>query len=326
MSNRMVSARTHFMRLLLLAIFASSFSTSPALAKDKQIHIITPFYEQNRRGEADVPFWQDFQQGVEHVKRKYKDIKVTYNVPVKKDTNVLAELISTIINKRPDGIILSIQDHQKIAPVIKQLQESQIPFFTVATPENVAYEIKPLLNIGEEGYQTGQLVGQFLKNRGAKYGMCVLTSNTDVRQLLLCNGFIRGFGGSSKVTRLQTSTSQAQRKVQQALLRDTRIDSIFIITPDIAPKLIQRFVDGETLNRFHVVAADTSREMVKMLKYEGARSLYAVTNQPYLQAYSALSAMQVYLTTGMLPARNLLTSPHFVDKQMIEKYPKLLRQ
>ncbi len=323
-----------FLPSLCIAVVLIFFGQlSIAYSKTLEIHVIMPFHvkdeskvsssphEKDKKELPSDPFWLEFQNGIAQAKEEIK-FKLQYMSPLEDDINQMAGLISQSISKRPDGIIISVHDLQPLLPVIRQLQNSKIPFFTVATPEDIAYEVGGLLNIGEETYQTGQIVGAKLKQKGGRYGICVITAGTDVHQLLLCNGFIRGFGGSTKVTRVKTSKARAVEDIQNAIIRDTRVDSIFILGDGIAPDLIKHFINIESLNRFHISAFDTSASMVEALyQEEEALSIFMLTDQPYLQGYLSIINMVNYLNKGMLPSRNILTSPLFIDREKLDKFP-----
>ncbi len=310
-----------FMQFFLLIVILI-FLTPKISATPQDIHVIIPFYENTTKNRTQTSlFWSVFERGAKQA-AKDSATKITYKIPKTNNIEQMITMIEASLNQEANGLILAIHNRDAVLPTIRQLKVKKIPFFTVATEENTAYDIAPLLNIGDEAYQTGQIIGARLKKNGGKYATCVITESTNVNQLLLCNGFIRGFGGSGKVKRIITTSNQAFNVITNQIKLNPRIDSFFILQERLAPELIHHLHLAKKLEKSHIAVLDHSAEMLKTLSLPAA-SLYAIDNQPYLQGYLAVITMAKYLETGVLPTRNILTSPFFIDIENVEKVLEL---
>ncbi len=244
-----------------------------------------------------------------------------------------AALIDEADSRHPDGLTVTIPDpvllHQ---PILRAIQSGYpvLAFDTGAGPinDNLPY----LTFIGQDEYQGGYLAALRLIKAGARAGVCI---NQQVGQVALdhrCQGMIDAFrekGLNAEVLDVSGETGKALQTIEDYTRSHPEVNA-FLTLGAVDPGAVSYYKYLETSGRkpddlLHGTF-DLSPAVVSNI--EKGTTLFAVDAQPYLQGYTAVMFLTLYLRQNIRPVAAITaTGPAFVDqsnvalvKQLAGKY------
>ncbi|MEJ2018687.1 MAG: substrate-binding domain-containing protein, partial [Maritimibacter sp.] len=207
-------------RLFGSLVTAAAFAVAaPALAQD--IVVVS-------HGQANDPFWSVVKNGVEEA-AKDTGANVDYRAPETFDMVAMSQLIDAAVNQEPDGIVVSIPDSDALGPSIQRAVAAGIPVISMNSGSDVSKDMGALLHVGQDEYDAGFAAGEKLASMGGANGICVNQEVGNVSLDLRCEGFAKGFGGTTTVLPTSNDPTEIEAKVRAALEADESIDTIMAL-------------------------------------------------------------------------------------------------
>jgi simple sugar transport system substrate-binding protein len=277
-------------------------------------------------------YWCIIDQGANDAAQAM-NVKVTILGPESFDLRWLAGQIDETALANPDGLAVTIPDPVLLhEPILRAIQAGYpvLAFDTGAGPikDNLPY----LTFLGQDEYQGGYLGALRLIKAGAKSGVCL---NQQMGQIALdrrCQGVIDAFKekglkaevldiGSDSDTALQRLTDYAT-----AHLDVNAFITLGAVDPGAATFYNYLAKSGQKTDNLLHGTFDLSPNVVTNI--ENGTTLFAIDAQPYLQGYSAVMFLALYVRQQIRPALPITpTGPAFVDqsnvalvKQLAGKY------
>ncbi|MEJ2029661.1 MAG: sugar ABC transporter substrate-binding protein [Maritimibacter sp.] len=306
-------------RLFGSLVTAAAFAVAaPALAQD--IVVVS-------HGQANDPFWSVVKNGVEEA-AKDTGANVDYRAPETFDMVAMSQLIDAAVNQEPDGIVVSIPDSDALGPSIQRAVAAGIPVISMNSGSDVSKDMGALLHVGQDEYDAGFAAGEKLASMGGANGICVNQEVGNVSLDLRCEGFAKGFGGSTTVLPTSNDPTEIEAKVRAALEADESIDTIMALgagtagEPSVAAvKAVGRAGD------VHVASFDLSASFLESVAAGDAA--FAIDQQQFLQGYLPVVFLALNAKYGLIPGGNVPSGPNLItaDKaaQVVELSAKGIR-
>ncbi|CAM5501036.1 hypothetical protein STENM223S_08934 [Streptomyces tendae] len=153
-------------------------------------------------GDGDT-FWDIVQSGAEQAAVK-DNINFLYSHD--DEAQQQAQLVDAAIDKKVDGIIVSLAKPDAMKSALARAKKAGIPVVTVNSGSAESKKFGALTHIGQDETIAGEAVGEELNERGRKQAICVLHEQGNVGHEQRCDGVEKTFDG--KVQRLYvTGTS-----------------------------------------------------------------------------------------------------------------------
>jgi simple sugar transport system substrate-binding protein len=238
------------------------------------------------------------------------------------DPTQQARLIDAEVNKKPDGMVVSMANPQALHAAIERAIGAGIPVITINSGEAQSKPYGALSHIGSDETVAGQAVGTQLKSAGAKNVICVVQEAGNVGLEQRCAGVKATLGGT--VTNLQVDNNNlpgAQSTITAKLQQDKSIDGVVTLgaqVADVAAKAIAGAQSSAKLATFDLDAA-----VAKAI--EDGKILFAVDQQPYLQGYLAVVMLTQYKSNLNVlgGGQPVLTGPNLITKANAAQVLKL---
>ncbi|MGW6459315.1 sugar ABC transporter substrate-binding protein, partial [Streptomyces sp. NPDC055078] len=238
-------------------------------------------------GDGDT-FWDIVQKGAEEAAVK-DNINFLYS---KSDEGQQqAQLVQTAIDKKVDGLIVTLAKPDSMKAVVRKAVAAGIPVITVNSGSEQSAAYGALTHIGQDETIAGEAVGDELDKRGKKKTLCVLHEQGNVGHEQRCAGVKKTFGGD--VVNLYvdgTNMPDVQASIEAKLQADSSVDAVVTLGApfaDTAAKAKQSAGSDAEIDTF-----DLNAKVAASLK---AGTLgFAVDQQPYLQGYEAVDLLWLY--------------------------------
>ncbi|MDJ0462549.1 substrate-binding domain-containing protein [Streptomyces sp. H27-C3] len=269
-------------------------------------------------GEGDT-FWDIVQSGAEQAASKDN---VEFLYAANKEGKEQAQHIESYIDKKVDGIVVTLAKPEAVAAAVKKAVAAGIPVVTINSGGEHSKATGALSHIGQEESVAGEAVGEELNKRGKKKALCVIHEQGNVSLEARCAGVRKTFEGTVENLNIEGTNMPASTSSIEAKLESGKdIDTVVTLGAPFAAATVKAKTgagsDAE-VNTF-----DLNAEVVKQLK---AKEIgFAVDQQPYLQGYLAVDELWLYKTNGNVlgGGRPVLTGPAVVtgkDVPALEKY------
>ncbi|MFD5187624.1 sugar ABC transporter substrate-binding protein [Streptomyces sp. NPDC058357] len=269
-------------------------------------------------GEGDT-FWDIVQSGAEQAARKDNAEFLYAN---DKEAKGQAELVQSFVDKKVDGIVVTLAKPEAMKDVLGKAAAAGIPVVTINSGAEFSEKFGALSHIGQDELVAGEAVGKELSRRGKKKALCVIHEQGNVSLEQRCAGVKRTFDGSVENLNVEgTNAPGAQSSVSAKLQASTDIDAVVTLGAPIAAVSVKAKLDAGS--KAEVDTFDLNAEVVKRLKANEVG--FAVDQQPYLQGYLAVDELWLYKTNGNVlgGGKPVLTGPAIVtgkDVPELEKY------
>ncbi len=309
------------MRKTLLAGAALLTITSAAQAQTQK-HLTIAMVT---HGQATDPFWSIEKNGAD-LAAKQMGVTLQYRAPNTFNMVQMADLMRAAINRKPDGLIVTVPDEQALAPPIKQAESESIPVIIVNTGGTYAKQLGALMYIGEGNYQAGVAAGKHLAAMGATLGVCIDHEVGNVSLDHRCKGFEEGFGHKVIVLPTTEDPTTTESRIEALLRRNPKIDALLGLSADLggvpAVNAVQKL--GLT-KKIYIGSFDLSAQFLEDVK--DGKADFALDQQPFLQAYLSVVLLTNDIRYGMIPpTKDLETGPNFVTKATAGQVIALAKQ
>ncbi|MCX4585022.1 sugar ABC transporter substrate-binding protein [Streptomyces sp. NBC_01481] len=260
-------------------------------------------------GDGDT-FWDIVQSGAEQAAVK-DNINFLYSH--NDEGQQQAQLVQAAIDKKVDGLIVSLAKPDAMKEVVAKAEKAGIPVITVNSGSEQSKAYGALTHIGQDESVAGEAVGDELDKRGRKKALCVLHEQGNVGHEQRCAGAKKTFGGELQNLYVDgTNMPDVQASIEAKLQADRSIDAVVTLGAPFADAAVQAKKTAESTAE--VDTFDLNAKVATELK---AGTLgFAVDQQPYLQGYQAVDLLWLYkYNANMLGGgRPVLTGPQIITK------------
>ncbi|MGX1273173.1 sugar ABC transporter substrate-binding protein [Streptomyces phaeoluteigriseus] len=265
-------------------------------------------------GDGDT-FWDIVQSGA-----KQAAVKDNINFLYSHDDEAQqqAQLVDAAIDKRVDGIIVTLAKPDAMKAALARAREAGIPVITVNSGSAESEAFGALTHIGQDETIAGEAVGEELNRRGKKKAICVLHEQGNVGHEQRCDGVDKTFTGTvSDLYVTGTSMPDVQSAIEAKLQADPSIDAVVTLGApyaDTAVKARQGAGSKAEIDTFDLnakVAAGLADDSLG----------FAVDQQPYLQGYQAVDLLWLYKYNGDVLGGGgpVLTGPQIITKDQADE-------
>ena len=241
---------------------------------------------------------------------------VTYEYSNSSNPSEQAKLIQAAVDKKPDGIAVSIPNPGAVKGALDKAKAAGIPVVMFNAGANDYQKLGALMYYGQDESVAGEAAGKRLADEGAKKVICVVQEQGQSQLEARCDGVAKGFAGGSveKVYVEGTNMPDVQTKIT-GKLADKSIDRVLTLGAPFALTAVKSV--QEAGSQAKVATFDTNAELVGALK--DGKVEWAVDQQPYMQGYMAIDSLWFYKTNGNVLGGGdiVLTGPSFVDQSNV---------
>ncbi|MGV2920124.1 sugar ABC transporter substrate-binding protein [Streptomyces alfalfae] len=269
-------------------------------------------------GEGDT-FWDIVRSGAKQAARK-DDVDFLYAND--KEAKGQAELVQSFVDKKVDGLIVTLAKPEAMKTVLGKAETAGIPVVTINSGAEFSADFGALSHIGQDESVAGEAVGDELDRRGKKKALCVIHEQGNVSLEQRCAGVKKTFGGPVENLNVEgVNAPGAQSSISAKLQAAKDIDAVVTLGAPIAALAVKAKEDAGS--EAEVDTFDLNAEVVKRLKAKEVG--FAVDQQPYLQGYLAVDELWLYETNANVlgGGQPVLTGPAIVtgkDVPKLEKY------
>ncbi|WP_452746271.1 sugar ABC transporter substrate-binding protein [Streptomyces griseus] len=260
-------------------------------------------------GDGDT-FWDIVQKGAEQAALK-DNINFLYSH--NDEANQQAQLVQTAIDKKVDGLIVSLAKPDAMKAVVAKAVEAGIPVVTVNSGSAESKEFGALTHIGQDESIAGEAVGDELNSRDRKKALCVLHEQGNVGHEQRCAGAKKTFDGTMQNLYVDgTNMPDVTASIEAKLQSDKSIDAVVTLGAPFADAAVQ--AKQTAGSKAEIDTFDLNAKVVTGLQSD--KLGFAVDQQPYLQGYEAVDLLWLYrynrnVLGGGLP---VLTGPQIITK------------
>lgn len=271
-------------------------------------------------GDGDT-FWDIVQKGAEQAARK-DNINFLYSH--NDEANQQAQLVQTAIDKKVDGLIVSLAKPAAMKAVVAKAVKAGIPVVTVNSGSAESKEFGALTHIGQDESIAGEAVGDELNSRGREKALCVLHEQGNVGHEQRCAGAKKTFDGTMQNLYVDgTNMPDVTASIEAKLQSDTSIDAVVTLGAPFADAAVQ--AKQTAGSKAEIDTFDLNAKVATGLQTD--KLGFAVDQQPYLQGYEAVDLLWLHrynrnVLGGGLP---VLTGPQIItadDADALADYTK----
>ncbi|MFF5832928.1 sugar ABC transporter substrate-binding protein [Streptomyces bacillaris] len=238
-------------------------------------------------GDGDT-FWDIVQKGAEQAAVK-DNINFLYSH--NDEGNQQAQLVQTAIDKKVDGLIVSLAKPDAMKAVVAKAVKAGIPVVTVNSGSAESKEFGALTHIGQDETIAGEAVGDELNERGRKKALCVLHEQGNVGHEQRCAGAKKTFDGTMQNLYVDgTNMPDVTASIEAKLQSDQSIDAVVTLGAPFADAAVQ--AKQTAGSKAEINTFDLNAKVATGLQAE--KLGFAVDQQPYLQGYQAVDLLWLY--------------------------------
>ncbi|WP_455712114.1 sugar ABC transporter substrate-binding protein [Streptomyces bacillaris] len=238
-------------------------------------------------GDGDT-FWDIVQKGAEQAAVK-DNINFLYSH--NDEGNQQAQLVQTAIDKKVDGLIVSLAKPDAMKAVVAKAVKAGIPVVTVNSGSAESKEFGALTHIGQDEAIAGEAVGDELNERGRKKALCVLHEQGNVGHEQRCAGAKKTFDGTMQNLYVDgTNMPDVTASIEAKLQSDRSIDAVVTLGAPFADAAVQ--AKQTAGSKAEINTFDLNAKVATGLQTE--KLGFAVDQQPYLQGYQAVDLLWLY--------------------------------
>ncbi|MFB8265366.1 substrate-binding domain-containing protein [Streptomyces sp. NPDC055955] len=268
-------------------------------------------------GEGDT-FWDIVQSGAEQAAAK-DNVQFLYSND--KEAKGQAELVQSAIDKKVDGIVVTLAKPEAMKAVLAKAKDAGIPVVTINSGGEFSQAFGALTHIGQDESVAGEAVGRELDERGRKKALCVIHEQGNVSLEQRCAGVRKTFKGTVENLNVDgTDAPSSQSSIEAKLQAAKDIDAVVALGAPVAAVAVKAKQDAGS--EAEVDTFDLNAAVVKSLKAKDVG--FAVDQQPYLQGYLAVDELWLYRTNANVigGGKPVLTGPAIVTEKDVPKLEK----
>ncbi|MEY9996178.1 simple sugar transport system substrate-binding protein [Streptomyces sp. V4I8] len=264
-------------------------------------------------------FWDIVRKGAEAAAAK-DNIELDYSA----DPNAgnQATLVQTAIDKKVDGIAVTLAKPDALKDVIAKAKAANIPVVGLNSGVSDWQKLGLMEFFGQDETVAGEALGKRLNEEGAKKAVCVIQEQGNIGLTQRCDGVKKTFEGTTETLNVNgTDMPSVKSTITAKLKTDSDIDYVVTLGAPFAMTAAQS-VD-ETGSKAKVATFDLNKELTGAISKGDIE--FAVDQQPYLQGYLAIDSLWLYKNNGNYMGGGeapVLTGPAFVDKTNVETIDK----
>lgn len=260
-------------------------------------------------GDGDT-FWDIVQKGAQEAAEK-DNINFLYS---KNDEGQQqAQLVQAAIDKKVDGLIVTLAKPDAMKDVVKKAVAAGIPVITINSGSAQSKEYGALTHIGQDETIAGEAVGEELNERGRKKAVCVLHEQGNVGHEQRCAGTRKTFDGELQNLYVDgTNMPDVQASIEAKLQTDRAIDAVVTLGAPFADTAVR--AKESARSKAEIDTFDLNPKVAAGLK-DGTLG-FAVDQQPYLQGYEAVDLLWLYRYNADVlgGGRPVLTGPQIITE------------
>jgi simple sugar transport system substrate-binding protein len=317
-----MSARSRLSRIIaltsvfavLLPLAACGAKEAPAQQNRLRIAVITEW--------DGGSFWSVVKAGAQKA-AKDLDVELIFST-AEGNPERQAQLISSAITMKVDGIALSAANPDAIKGAVQEAHKAGIPVVTLNSGAEQAKALGALTHVGQTETVAGVQAGKRLAETGATKLLCVNGESGNVGQVQRCEGARQGFGRTFESVAVSGSGDVATTltEIESKLRADPGIDAVLTLNPDIA--IAARDAIKGAGSKAKLATFDLSKDVLSAIRE--SQVSFAIDQQPYLQGYLPITLLNLFhdnrnIVGGGSP---VLTGPAFVDQTNVDAIEKLV--
>ncbi|WP_030166134.1 sugar ABC transporter substrate-binding protein [Spirillospora albida] len=259
---------------------------------------------------AGDTFWDIVQKGAKAAAAK-DNVEFLYSADP--DGGKQAQLVQAAIDKRVDGIIVTLAKPDAMKDVLARAAAAKIPVVSINSGATESAALGAIAHFGQDESIAGEAAGAELKKIGAKKALCVIHEQGNVGLEDRCAGARKTFGGQLQNLFVQgTNMPEVKSSITAKLQADKGIDGILTLGAPFAATAVDSV--ESTGSKAKVGTFDLNKDLIAQIT-SGA-IWFAVDQQPYLQGYGAVDQLWLQKTNGNVlgGGRPVLTGPAIVTK------------
>ncbi|PZS31875.1 MAG: sugar ABC transporter substrate-binding protein [Pseudonocardiales bacterium] len=316
-----MAGRRRLLALLVMAplVLVACTSSKDSASKGKGAYHYT--FAVVTHGAAGDTFWDVVKKGAQQAGR---DEGVTVEYQSDGDPAKQSQLIDAAVNKKVDGIVVSMANPDALKASILRAVAAGIPVITINSGQGQSKEFGALAHVGQDETIAGQGAGEQLKAAGVTNLLCVIQEAGNVGLEQRCQGAKNALGG--KVTNLQVQNSDpsgAQSTIKAKLQADKSIDGVLTLGPVIGAVAITAVKDSGS--KAKLATFDLNPDILAAIR--DGKMLFAVDQQQYTQGYLPIIMLTLYKSNlNTVGGGNpVLTGPGYVTKDTAAKVSDLAK-
>ncbi|MBN3931626.1 sugar ABC transporter substrate-binding protein [Streptomyces verrucosisporus] len=269
-------------------------------------------------GDGDT-YWDIVRSGAEQAAVK-DNVEFVYSHD--KEAGRQAQLVQTAIDRKVDGLIVTLAKPEAMDAVVREAVRAGIPVVTINSGQEESAGLGALAHIGQDESVAGEAVGGELNERGHDKALCVVHEQGNVGHEERCDGVREAFDGEVENLYVDgTNMPSVESSVEAELQSDRDVDTVVTLGAPFAAtavRAVERAGSDAEVNTF-----DLNAQVAAGLR-DGTIG-FAVDQQPYLQGYEAVDLLWLHRYNGNMlgGGRPVLTGPQLVtgeDAADLEKY------
>ena len=260
-------------------------------------------------GDGDT-FWDIVQKGAKQAAAK-DNINFLYSH--NDEGQQQAELVQTAIDKKVDGLIVSLAKPDSMKAVVAKAVKAGIPVITVNSGSAESKAFGALTHIGQDESIAGEAVGDELNTRKREKVLCVLHEQGNVGHEQRCAGAKKTFDGTMQNLYVDgTNMPDVQASIEAKLDSDKSIDAVVTLGAPFAAAAVK--AKQTAGSKAEVDTFDLNAKVATALA-DGTLG-FAVDQQPYLQGYEAVDLLWLYRYNADVlgGGKPVLTGPQIITK------------
>ncbi|MFF6994356.1 sugar ABC transporter substrate-binding protein [Streptomyces sp. NPDC008313] len=268
---------------------------------------------------AGDTFWDIVQSGAKQAAAK-DNVEFLYSNSA--EAKEQADLVQTAIDKKVDGIVVTLAKPEAMKDVLAKAARAGIPVVTINSGAEFSQKYGALVHFGQDESVAGEAIGEQLTKEGRKKALCVIHEQGNVSLEQRCAGVKKTFEGTVENLNVEGTNAPASQSSIEAKLQATKdIDAVVTLGAPLAAVAVKAKADAGS--KAEIDTFDLNAEVVRRLKAKEVG--FAVDQQPYLQGYEAIDELWLYKTNGNVlgGGKPVLTGPAIVtgeDVPALEKY------
>lgn len=227
-----------------------------------------------------------------------------------------ANLVQTAVDKKVDGIALTLAHPDAMSGVLGKAKAAGIPVVGFNSGLDNWAQLGLAEYFGSDETLAGQAFGNKLNEVGAKHALCVIHEQGQVALEARCAGLKQTFQGQTELLYVNGQDQTAAQSTMQAKLQQDRgIDFVATLGAPMALLAVQSVSGAGSSAK--VATFDTNKALVQAIQNGSVQ--WAVDQQPYLQGYLAVDSLWLYKYNGNVlgGGKPTLTEPAFITKDNI---------
>ncbi|MEV1024693.1 sugar ABC transporter substrate-binding protein [Streptomyces sp. NPDC050264] len=271
-------------------------------------------------GDGDT-FWDIVQNGAKQAAVK-DNINFLYSH--NDEANQQAQLVDAAIDKKVDGIIVTLAKPDAMKAAVARAEKAGIPVITVNSGSEESKKFGALTHIGQDEKIAGEAVGEELNKRGRKKALCILHEQGNVGHEQRCAGAKETFDGTMTNLYVEgTNMPDVQSSIEAKLQSDSSVDAVVTLGAPFAATAVKAKEDAGS--KAEIDTFDLNEKVAQGLEDDSLG--FAVDQQPYLQGYQAVDLLWLYRYNANVlgGGKPVLTGPQIVTKDeaaKLEEYAK----